>query len=102
MPLKEFESWLSDVCRIYVERTTDEGHVTRFRVLLFATIDEMTHCVTRYDTAHGYAHRDVLGLKEGLRGKLACHILTHDQAFQYAIHDIKQNFETYLADFRAH
>lgn len=87
---------------MYVERTTDEGNVTRFRVILFATIAETTHCVTRYDTAHGYAHRDVLGLKEGLRGKLACHTVTHNDAFHYAIHDIKQNFETYLTDFLAH
>jgi len=62
----------------------------------------MLHCITRYDTAHGFAHRDVLGINEGLRGKLPCPTMNYNQAFDYAIRDIEQNAENYLADFLAH
>lgn len=29
-------------------------------------------CITRYDTAHGFANRDVLGRKSGLIEKRSC------------------------------
>lgn len=58
--------------------------------------------VTRYDTAHGYAHRDVLGLSEGLRGKILLPTVNYNKAFRYAIRDLENNAEIYLADYLAH
>jgi len=101
MPEKEFIQWLS--CgRIFAWREIVAGKTTAFRVVFLAEIAGAIHCVTRHDTAHGFAHRDVLGITERLRGKLPCPTMTHNQAFDYAIRDIEQNAENYLADFLAH
>lgn len=87
---------------LLIRRATVGGTVTRFAVVLLALVENRLLPITRYDTAHGYAHRDVIGLTEGLRGKLPCRNMTYNQAFEYAIRDIKQNAENYLADFLVH
>lgn len=48
------------------------------------------------------AARDVLGRKEGLRGKLRVPRMDYNEAFDYAIRDLTKNSKTYLADFKAH
>jgi hypothetical protein len=101
MPEKEFNLWLEQgfLC---AWRGIRDGKVIDFRVVYLAEIGNKFQCITRYDTAHGYAHRDVLGRKEGLRGKIPCPTMNHNQAFNYAIRDIKTNAPIYLADFLAH
>ncbi len=101
MPEKDFTRWLN-VGVVYAWRDTREGETTAFRVVFLAEIEGTRYCVTRYDTAHGYAHRDIMGRIEGLRGKLPCPTVSYSQAFHYAIRDIEQNAEIYLADFLAH
>lgn len=101
MPEKEWLSPLRDF-QLLIHRDTFRGRMTSFAVLLLALHDGKWQCVTRYDTAHGFAHRDVLGLKEGLRGKLLLPNLSYAEAFRYAILDLKQNAEIYHADFLAH
>jgi len=101
VPEKEFNHWLA--CgRIFAWRDIVAGKTTSFRVVFLAEVAGKLHCVTRYDTAHGYAHRDVLGITDGLRGKLLCSTMTYNEAFDYAIRDIANNAENYLADFLAH
>lgn len=73
-----------------------------FAVVLLAHLGDGWTDITRYDTAHGYAHRDVLGLREGLRGKLRCPSLNMENAFRYAIRDLEENAAIYLADYLAH
>jgi hypothetical protein len=101
MPFKEWTIPLGEMALLIRRRTTG-GEVVSFAVVLVAVLHGEWHAVTRHDTAHGFAHREVLGLTEGLRGKLLCCTLSHKQAFQYAICDLKQNAEIYLADFLAH
>ncbi len=43
-----------------------------------------------YDTAHGFAHRDVLDRKSALIAKERYETLGMREAFQHAIHDLKQ------------
>ena len=101
MPEKEFIRWLA--CgQIFAWRNIVAGRTASFRVVLLCDVAGQLHCVTRYDTGHGFAHRDVLGLVEGLRGKLPCPTLTFNEAFNYALRDIAQNAKNYLADFLAH
>jgi hypothetical protein len=87
---------------LIIRRNTKGGRVESFASILIAFLDGKWTDITRYDTAHGYAHRDVLGRIEGLRGKLPTPMLNYSQAFQYAIRDLEQNAEIYLADFLAH
>ena len=87
---------------ILVRRHTVAGKIQSFAVVLLTIHEGNWIDISRYDTAHGFAHRDVLGLNEGLRGKLPCHNLTYEQAFRYAISDFEQNAEIIFADFLAH
>jgi hypothetical protein len=57
-------------------------------------------CVTRYDTAHGRPHRDVLGKEKGWMGREICTInLELKAAFEYAIDDLSANYKSYYAYF---
>ncbi len=101
MPEKDFIEWL-EVGFINVWRYSHRGRVTKFRVVFLAEINGRLECITRYDTAHGHAHRDVLGLNEGLRGKLPMPTVTFNEAFDYARRDLRKNARIYLEDFLAH
>ena len=85
-----------------IQRRTESGAIASFAVVLFADIQDEWVNISRYDTAHGYPHRDVLGKREGLRGKLRMTKLTKKRAFRYAIRDLTENAENYLEDFLAH
>lgn len=65
-----------------------------------ADIDGEMHCVTRYDTSHGFAHRDILAFG----GRLVAKELVEEQdfalAFEQAYLDIVSNYERYLGDYR--
>ena len=67
--------------------------------MLIATINGRPVCVTRYDTAHGQAHRDVLGKSSGLLEKQWLLELTFNEAFDYALGDLKKNYADYIQDF---
>ena len=85
-----------------IRRRTEKGELISFAVVLFALQEGEWVNISRYDTAHGYPHRDVIGLKEGLRGKLLLSRLNLNEAFEYAIHDLTENAKIYLEDFLAH
>jgi len=63
MPDKEFTQWL-DCGHIFAWRDIQNGRIVSLVVLLIAEIAGREHCVARYDTAHGAAHRDILGIKK--------------------------------------
>jgi len=101
MPKKEWVVFFGEF-QLLVRRRTQDGEVISFAVVLLTLHDGRWLDITRYDTAHGYPHRDVLGLNEGLRGKLRVTKLSLKQAFRYAIRDLTENAENYLEDFLAH
>ena len=57
MPVKDWLEWLAEDFTLFVIRDSFEGKLRSFSVVLMH--DGV--CISRYDTAHGYAHRDVLG-----------------------------------------
>jgi hypothetical protein len=57
MPLKRWIQYLPDGFMLYIGKQTYKGRIASFSVALIFE-DE---CITRYDTVHGFAHRDVLG-----------------------------------------
>ena len=101
MPKKEWIVFFREF-QLLVRRRTENGEVLSFAIVLLAQHKGHWIDVSRYDTAHGYPHRDVLGLKEGLRGKLRMVTLNRKQCFRYAIRDLTENAENYLEDFLAH
>lgn len=98
MPEKIWSKALPNGFRLHVRRNTQKGKLIEFVVALIYE-DE---CITRYDNAHGFAHRDVLGRKSALIRKETCANMTVKEAFEHAINDLSQNYEAYHAFFIAH
>ena len=101
MPEKDWIVWLDHECRVEVEKHSRGGQVVGFRIVLLAVIEGVTHCVTRYDTAHGFAHRDVLAFGGRLTGKDLMEETDFALAFEQAYFDIILNYERYLHDYQA-
>ena len=90
---------LSEADRVDVEWEKEGGRVMAFVVNYVAEVGGKSYSVVRFDTAHGFPHKDVcypdgtVGQKERLpEGDL--HLLADS-----AIDDIKSHWQTYRARF---
>ncbi len=101
MPLKQ---WIIEAegARILVTRTTRRGKVLSFAVVLLTETATGWECATRYDCAHGFAHRDVIGRGAGLLYKQSFEGLTHAQIFRHALRDLQKNHAAHVAFYLAH
>lgn len=101
MPLKR---WIIELegARILVSRTTRRGRVESFAVVLLIWTDAGWECATRYDCAHGFAHRDVIGRRAGLLYKQTFAGLTHAEIFHHALRDFQKNHAALIAFYLAH
>lgn len=97
MPQKDWIKELPDGFRIYVRRRTKAGELVDFSVVLIYE-DE---CIVRYDTAHGFAHKDVLGKNSALIQKESYERLSTWEAFEHAIYDLAENFRRYRRFYEA-
>ena len=97
MPDKEWEVQLADGMVLLISRLTVNGRVKRFRVVLLAEKCGRLRCLTRYDTAHGYPHQDILDKDENTLAKIV--IPTDDLDEAFAIHDLKTHARRYLETF---
>lgn len=99
MPEKEFFIYLENAV-IFVWRHTEQGEFTDFRVVLLAEINGKLCCISRYDTAHGFAHQDILGKRKGSLAKKPFLDSNKAKAFHYAIEDFKAHFKAYISFFK--
>jgi hypothetical protein len=56
--------------------------------------------VARYDTAHGTPHRDILTRSNKIIEKRWLVDMDFDAALTCAINDFKQNYESYIANWK--
>lgn len=103
MPEREREieillSHLGDALRIRFVR--NGGRVDRFTVQYETQVEDEIVPVVRYDTAHGYAHRDMLNWDGSTRhsDSMSGHI-DYAAAMDAAILDLETNWERYRYDF---
>jgi hypothetical protein len=94
MRRKEFEIPLRQGCYLAVEIESLAGQITSFVVRLMKPADPDVN-IARYDTAHHVPHRDVLGRKNGLLRKDWLPAMSLKEALQFAINDLKMNYERY-------
>jgi hypothetical protein len=99
-----FKEWTIELgeFRIYIWRRTEAGVVVSFAVVLIAWTGDEWECVTRYDCAHGFAHRDVLGKRAGLLYKQTFPGLDLEEIFHYAISDFQKNHEKHIRFYETH
>jgi hypothetical protein len=71
-------------------------------VLLLRSEDGNPIQICRYDTAHGFAHLDILSRKGNLLRKIRLTTLsTYQEALEYALADFKENYQAYGRRFFA-
>ena len=69
-----------------------------FRVQYETKISNTWHPVVRYDTAHGFAHRDMLK-KDGTVTKTPLFNQDYNDALTFAENDLKSNWSYYKKRF---
>ena len=76
----------------------ERGKIVFFRIQYETRIDEQWYPVMRYDTAHGFAHRDLLGIDGGVV-KTPLFNQDFNDALTFAESDLKTNWEHYRKRF---
>ena len=89
-------NWIRVTIHIAHPRT-----VTGFTMQYEAVIDGRTYPVVRYDSAHGYPHRDLLDVEGRNVGKLWLAGWDVTTALDHARKDLRANWRAYRADFIA-
>ncbi len=72
----------------------ERNQVLRFVVRLECLFNNKWHPVVRYDTVHGFAHRDIL-CPSGETDKTEMAIRDYNEALTFAAKDLAQNWEKY-------
>jgi hypothetical protein len=98
---QEHRAFLGDGFELLVRYRLDRGEVVDFAVVLFREQEEtVPQELCRYDTAHGFAHLDILTRSGSLRKKIRIlHLPGYKEVFEYAIADLKTNREAYWRGF---
>ena len=94
MPKKTYIFMLSDKDRKRHEHLTDKGIVIEFVVQYETLFANKWIPIVRYDTAHGYAHKDLMN-PDGSKEKTFLGIVDLNDALTLADTDIKENWERY-------
>lgn len=76
----------------------DKNIIVEFCLQPEVYFDNQWHPVIRYDTAHGFAHKDVLS-KNGKVNKEPLFITDYNEALTFAENDIRSNWEIYRDKF---
>jgi hypothetical protein len=76
----------------------EKGKVVYFRIQYETMMGSKWYPVVRYDTAHGFAHRDLIN-KKGEVVKTPLFISDYNDALTFAESDLKANWEIYKERF---
>jgi len=102
VPEKQFLDFVgnSPEDRIRCVFETNKGEVISIKVVQYETLLHGKWIpVVRYDTAHGFFHRDVYLFFGKKRFKQIVFPTTLEEALTYAVQDIRLNWQTYKAAF---
>jgi len=89
-----YETFLTPEVIIRVSFLKHRGRILRFTVQLECFIQSEWHPIVRYDTAHGFAHRDILH-PDGTEEKTPLPFSDYNEALTFAQLDIKLNWQKY-------
>lgn len=96
---RDWIKYLPDGFVIYFYLKTHLGEILSFSAALLKDGE----CVTRYDNAHGFAHRDALGRESADTVKK--HVfpdLTTKQVLDYANKDLTENYAKHYEYYQSH
>ncbi len=95
---KEFLRYLGEQSRLRVSLVTERGKVRGFSVQLETLVGEAWIPVARYDTAHGFAHLDILHHKSS-QDKIRLLETDLNKALEAAFVDLFANAESYISRY---
>ncbi len=84
--------------RLRVAAFKSKGEIIRFVAQYGALIKEEWKNVVRYDTAHGFVHKDIIHPK-GTIEKQPLHFNDFNSAFTFAIQDLKISWKWYRSAY---
>jgi hypothetical protein len=87
---------LTDRIRHY--HRIERGQIEQFTVQQETFIKDKWYVVVRYDTAHGFAHRDLVH-PDGSAEKLPLGISSFNEALTFAENDVRNNWKNYKFRF---
>jgi hypothetical protein len=96
---KEFVVEITLTDRIRRSHVTERGKVIRFVAQYEALIDQKWVAIVRYDTAHGFAHRDVMRPRQRSAEKTRLHLQDFGEAYAFAVHDLGMNWRRYREQY---
>jgi hypothetical protein len=85
---------LTDKDRKRHEHTVEKGRVTGFVVQYEILFEGSWLPVVRYDTSHGYAHKDLIN-PDGSKEKIFMGVVELSEALTLADKDVNENWERY-------
>jgi hypothetical protein len=92
---ENFVIWLDERTYVAVDFVTVKGRVVTFVVRLMRIDPSGDRVLSRFDTAHGLPHHDLLTPKGNLARKVWLDELSFDDALGYAINHFKEHHENY-------
>ena len=98
MKEKTFIRWLGPEDRSRQVLNLDRGEITRFVVQYETLVAGEWRPVVRYDTAHNFAHKDILSPSGEVEKKIAVSY-GYNEAFTNAEIDIKLNWHRYKEEY---
>jgi len=80
------------------EHLTENGKILGFIVQYETLVKDKWMPVVRYDTAHGYAHKDLIN-PDGSKEKILIGVSELNEALTFADKDVNENWERYKDRF---
>ncbi|MGH7800718.1 MAG: DUF7718 family protein [Thermodesulfobacteriota bacterium] len=93
----EYERQHDIDARMRAEYKSRKGQITSFIIQLEVLFKDEWKPVVRYDTAHGFAHRDLYHRSD--RTTKTELNMSFNDALTYALNDIRDNWELYRRNF---
>ncbi len=84
--------------RLRVQADKDKNKIVGFVVQYEAKIVNKWHTIVRYDTKHGFFHRDLIH-SDGSTDKEPLSMGNYNLSMTFATNDIKQNWQKYRQRF---
>ena len=84
--------------RLRVSAIKEKGKIINFVVQYETFIKSRWYAIVRYDTSHGFAHKDIIHY-DGTREKQPLYFPNYNLAFTFAIQDLKSLWRWYRKGF---
>jgi hypothetical protein len=85
--------------RLRVTALKRKGKVLKFVVQYEADIENKWRAIVRYDTSHGFAHKDIIHYN-GKKEKQPLYFPDQNMAFTFAIQDLKISWKWYRVAYQ--